>query len=643
MSNNAPYTSATNFMARVVPENPKCHGCLHYETNKSVCMTALMPATCGSGDSPSMGYAPLSELRPGDGGPTIGAAQAVGATHGPIPEGHDITASPIEVLGSEAPELAAMMEGAAEAHMAKASRTCAFHSFGAASGTVNPSLAFMNKSDEGGCTCDTAMTKRVVDEFYKGLSPRFRYGYTREAVGSLLSSAFTARLEKGARGPGSRGGRILYYSKDGKPIYAGQVAQHATESQQTMENWHQNAKRSGNPEDHAIAAKHSHHAAFFHHHNGDPTASHEAMDTAHHHMGEYNKTGHKSRNTKWVKEHHDATKKLTGWSSPEDNDKVNPHHGSSKRGDGVSKPKHDDTYDIRNFRHGKFRGKKEKAPRVEKSEQGVVFTDRFNAVLDEVLSKSERSHKDIYNLNKSMYGDDWLSPFQGTPFFKEAVALCERDLAIDEQRMKEREKEYDKQDAAPVPKPNRLWLKQDRIAHDKRKLMLKLAQHSAEMSKKRAKEYKKLDTIKSFGELIEDGKDTLIKYVISSAHPPKGASVPHGSVTGVATAAGSNKTTAANNVLSHVPLKGKGKSKGKSGSKKTLKKDWAGGGQTAPQPRSTPQQRASVDSAIASANHTAAASAMADHAARPKQAAPTQMAQKSNPTTFGELFAKSSK
>jgi len=112
MSRSTPYESATAFMARVVPENPKCHGCLHYETNKSVCLTALVPQTCGSGDDPRLGYAPLSQLKPGDGHPTVGAAQAhIPAASSTIVAAHDIQPGPVADITAcsiEAARLATM-------------------------------------------------------------------------------------------------------------------------------------------------------------------------------------------------------------------------------------------------------------------------------------------------------------------------------------------------------------------------------------------------------------------------------------------------------------------------------------------------------------------------------------------------------
>lgn len=46
-------------MATIVPMNKKCAGCLHYETNRTACMKALAPKSCGSGSDPEQGYAPM--------------------------------------------------------------------------------------------------------------------------------------------------------------------------------------------------------------------------------------------------------------------------------------------------------------------------------------------------------------------------------------------------------------------------------------------------------------------------------------------------------------------------------------------------------------------------------------------------------
>jgi hypothetical protein len=46
-------------MATIVDPNPKCNSCLHYNVNRSLCMMALVPTSCGDGSKPETGFAPL--------------------------------------------------------------------------------------------------------------------------------------------------------------------------------------------------------------------------------------------------------------------------------------------------------------------------------------------------------------------------------------------------------------------------------------------------------------------------------------------------------------------------------------------------------------------------------------------------------
>lgn len=45
--------------ATKVCPNRKCSGCLHYESNRLLCLKAKQPTTCGSGSNPDEGYAPI--------------------------------------------------------------------------------------------------------------------------------------------------------------------------------------------------------------------------------------------------------------------------------------------------------------------------------------------------------------------------------------------------------------------------------------------------------------------------------------------------------------------------------------------------------------------------------------------------------
>ena len=123
-----------------------------------------------------------------------------------------------------------------------------------------------------------------------------------------------------ATGPGSRGGKVVRHTKSGKPVYESQAKKQAEQSDKMMQNWHNNAQRSNDPEHHAVAAKQALHAAYFHHHAGDEVASHQSMDYANHHRAQYEKGNHKSRTTTAVEKLHDPTAHEVqhgGW-NPED-------------------------------------------------------------------------------------------------------------------------------------------------------------------------------------------------------------------------------------------------------------------------------------------------------------------------------------
>lgn len=52
-------------LGQTVDPNPKCNGCLHYDAQRGrggVCTIGLRPFTCGTGDMPLIGYAPMDSL-----------------------------------------------------------------------------------------------------------------------------------------------------------------------------------------------------------------------------------------------------------------------------------------------------------------------------------------------------------------------------------------------------------------------------------------------------------------------------------------------------------------------------------------------------------------------------------------------------
>lgn len=51
-------TTGAGTYATIVKPNAKCSSCLHYDANRTACMQALYPTSCGDGSKPETGYAP---------------------------------------------------------------------------------------------------------------------------------------------------------------------------------------------------------------------------------------------------------------------------------------------------------------------------------------------------------------------------------------------------------------------------------------------------------------------------------------------------------------------------------------------------------------------------------------------------------
>ena len=105
-----------------------------------------------------------------------------------------------------------------------------------------------------------------------------------------------------SRGPGSRGGKVAYKTKSGKPVYQSQARRMAVQMNQMMQNWHARATSTDDPEDHAIAAKQALAAAFYDHHAGDAIAAKEAMSYADYHYRKAEAKRHTGRTMKWIQQ-----------------------------------------------------------------------------------------------------------------------------------------------------------------------------------------------------------------------------------------------------------------------------------------------------------------------------------------------------
>ncbi len=140
----------------------------------------------------------------------------------------------------------------------------------------------------------------VRDPFRLGTA-RFTKAYAPVEIGG-------ARPTPG--GPGSRGGKVAYTTKTGRPVYASHARRLAPHMDRAMTHWHQRADSSNDPEHHASAAKQALAAAFYHHHAEDPIAAEQAIDYADHHYEKAKALGHAGRTMRWIEQHRPAMQSL---------------------------------------------------------------------------------------------------------------------------------------------------------------------------------------------------------------------------------------------------------------------------------------------------------------------------------------------
>ena len=63
---DAGYTGVADYSGEVamrVKPNPKCNGCLHYDSNQVACRIGVLPSVCGDGSFPEIGFAPANPSR----------------------------------------------------------------------------------------------------------------------------------------------------------------------------------------------------------------------------------------------------------------------------------------------------------------------------------------------------------------------------------------------------------------------------------------------------------------------------------------------------------------------------------------------------------------------------------------------------
>lgn len=160
-------------MAQTVAPNSKCESCLHYNSQRGptgVCEIGLRPATCGDGDMPSIGYAPVHSIGPSSPGTHAPVGQApmqpgkmlvpssalyrrYGVDNGPVPMA-------IVCLGEEHAEMVKSI-------VRENTTLCHSHSRGS---SATPAVNAMLSMRQPGCACRTPSDFAVRKSFEKRLN-----------------------------------------------------------------------------------------------------------------------------------------------------------------------------------------------------------------------------------------------------------------------------------------------------------------------------------------------------------------------------------------------------------------------------------------------------------------------------------------
>ena len=161
-------------VASKVPQNPKCNGCHHYATQKSLCEIGLAPSSCGDGSMPDIGYAPVS-------GPFVDGVTAESPDHvaparggGEVPDSNPRIPIITSHLGDDS-ELLAMAKSMLPDMVKACQWGCAMHQYGAVSGQHN-----LHTGGSSICKCLKLDTTELVGALHKSLSNTVRPKVTRE-------------------------------------------------------------------------------------------------------------------------------------------------------------------------------------------------------------------------------------------------------------------------------------------------------------------------------------------------------------------------------------------------------------------------------------------------------------------------------
>jgi hypothetical protein len=118
----------------------------------------------------------------------------------------------------------------------------------------------------------------------------------------------------------------------------------------------------------------------------------------------------------------------------------------------------------------------------------LLDMDDVRYFVDGALGGDNADEINVNMMRKSIYSDDWIHQFKGTPLIKDALALCEEELKLCEEALKRRresnKRSKERQAAlakleAPQYDYDAEYAREEALRLKKRKLGLKLVEHQA--------------------------------------------------------------------------------------------------------------------------------------------------------------------
>lgn len=176
-------------MPRTVGANAKCEGCFHYDSKtgqSGLCMVGLQPTSCGDGEDPNNGYAPvtLGKIPPDFGDPLRTQARKDNHLLRTDPEGSQTLKLETTPLTDEH---IGLVKSIVAEMLPSTQQDCLLHNrpSGVFFGVVDPTRGFTQ------CNCETIDPRRVAKAFFARLPNRVKHGKTKDEIQEFVLRAMS--------------------------------------------------------------------------------------------------------------------------------------------------------------------------------------------------------------------------------------------------------------------------------------------------------------------------------------------------------------------------------------------------------------------------------------------------------------------